>query len=106
MPFVYHMPQRNFLYYNKKLIILIIALLLCTSLISCGYRDTHVRHTGECTLKLKGNTYTQLGPDDPYVSVYPSFSTQVYVTENGVPGFLSRILHDDLKGMSSRKEIL
>ena len=88
----------------KKKIIIIISIitviLLCLTLVSCNYSKTHARHTYEGTIEMSGDTYTRLGADDPYVSVYPAFSTQIYVTESGVPALLSRILHDDWYGMT------
>ncbi|MBQ3183896.1 MAG: hypothetical protein IJB57_09540 [Clostridia bacterium] len=86
---------------KKKLFLLITALLLCTSLVSCDYKETHARHTSDNTIEMMGNTYILLGPDDPFVSVYPAFSTQIYVTESGVPTLLSRVFHEDVKLGSS-----
>ena len=83
----------------KKLIILMTALLLCTSFISCGYKDTHVKIIDENTLKYKGEKYILVDEEsEPFINVYPVFSTQVYITERGTPGFLAKLLCEDSNG--------
>ena len=90
----------------KKLMILMTALLLCTSFIACGYKDTHVKIIDENTLKYKGEKYILVdGESEPFINVYPVFSTQVYITERGTPGFLAKLLCEDSIGTIAKSYI-
>lgn len=82
---------------KRIIIILTVITILSAALCSCISKGIHVTVTDSSTLELMGNSYTKLTSDDPVIYLSEPKSITVYITNNGVPTFLSKALNNAWK---------